>query len=171
MFHICAKFGVDCSNGVACIASITDKQTNKLTNKHTCQNWKFWRVMKQQSQIANLPKFPVIVLLLSLLISAFYFLSQFRPFSLIFCCFLNKIFIMVIITWISRAMFKSPMVMPSMTSNASKILFHYICGQIWWWLVRNCDQYHMFLPGQIAINYDTKKFCLFNLCDSFIINF
>ena len=84
--------------------------------------------MKQQSEIANLPKFSMIVLLLSLLISAFYFLSQFLPFSLIFCCFLNKTFIMMILTWILRAMFKSPMVMPSMTSNASKILFHYICG-------------------------------------------
>ena len=79
--------------------------------------------MKQQSEIANLPKFSMIVLLLSLLISKFYFLSQFLPFSLIFCCFLDKTFIMMIITWILRAMFKSPMLMPSMTSNASKILF------------------------------------------------
>ena len=34
-------------------------------------------IMKQQSEIANLPKFSMIVLLLSLLISTFYFLSQF----------------------------------------------------------------------------------------------
>ena len=84
--------------------------------------------MKQQSEIANLPKLSMIVLLLSLLISTFYFLSQILPFSLIFCCFLNRTFIMMIITWILKAMFKSPMLMPSMTSNAPKILFHYKYG-------------------------------------------
>ena len=97
-------------------------------SNHWQQHCLFNRKMKQQSEIANLPKFSMIVLLLSLLISTFYFLSQFLPFSLIFCCFLNKTFIMMIITWILRAMFKSPKVMPSMTSNTSKILFHYICG-------------------------------------------
>ena len=30
-FHICAKFGVDCSNGAACVALITDKQTDRQT--------------------------------------------------------------------------------------------------------------------------------------------
>ena len=53
--------------------------------------------------------------------------SQFLAFSLIFCCFLNKTFIKMFITWILRAMFKSTMVMSSMTSQTSKILFH-----LWW---------------------------------------
>ena len=106
-------------------------RTNQTPDDHPHRAWIgriFTNAMKQQSGIANLPKFSMIILLLSLLISKFYFLSQFLPFSLIFCCFLNKTFIMMIITWILRAMFKSPMVMPSMTSNASKILVHYICG-------------------------------------------
>ena len=53
--HICAKFVVDCLNGAACIASITDRQTHKPTNAHTCQYWKFWQV-KRSRLLKFIPK-------------------------------------------------------------------------------------------------------------------
>ena len=37
--HICAKCAIYCSNGVASIVSITEKQTDRQTdNDHTCKN-------------------------------------------------------------------------------------------------------------------------------------
>ena len=33
--HICAKFGIDCSNGATGIVHITDRQTNKQTVRRT----------------------------------------------------------------------------------------------------------------------------------------
>ena len=36
-FHICAKFGVDCLNGATSIVNITDPQTDKPSDEHTCQ--------------------------------------------------------------------------------------------------------------------------------------
>ena len=44
--HICVKFGVDCFNGATGIVNITDKQTDRQTDRwkgnrrlHTCQNY------------------------------------------------------------------------------------------------------------------------------------
>ena len=44
-------------------------------------------IMKQQSEIGNLPKFSMIVFQLSLLRSTFYFFSQFLSFSVVFSKF------------------------------------------------------------------------------------
>ena len=56
--HMCAEFGVDCSNSASCIVNITDKQTDKQTN----------RQMKGQSEIAYLPKFANMYILLIVLV-------------------------------------------------------------------------------------------------------
>ena len=56
--HICVKFGIDCLNGATCIVNITDKQTDKQTN----------RQMKGQSEIAYLPKFAKMYVLLIVLV-------------------------------------------------------------------------------------------------------
>ena len=46
----------------------TDRQTDKPTNEHTCQNCKFWQVMKGQSEIAYLPKFANIMLIVMVIV-------------------------------------------------------------------------------------------------------
>ena len=46
----------------------TDRQTDKPTNEHTCQNCKFWQVMKGQSEIAYLPKFADMYMMLIVLV-------------------------------------------------------------------------------------------------------
>ena len=51
------KFGDDMSKRSWVMLDKTDRQTDKPTNEHTCQNCKFWQVMKGQSEIANMPKF------------------------------------------------------------------------------------------------------------------
>ena len=52
--HICAKFGVDCLNGATSVVNITDKQTD--------------RQMKGQSEIAYLPKFAIIMLIVMVIV-------------------------------------------------------------------------------------------------------
>ena len=63
--HIPVKFGVDCSNGATCIVTITDKQTNRQTDKpsdeHTCKiSKKFWQVInRDQKWINHVQNYPI----------------------------------------------------------------------------------------------------------------
>ena len=50
---------------MTCIEELTDRQTNKRTNKpsdeHTCQNWKFWQVTNTQTvRRTYLPKLKIL---------------------------------------------------------------------------------------------------------------
>ena len=73
----------------------TDKRTylqklkilasNKPTNEHTCQNCKFWQVMKGQSEIAYLPKFANMMLIVMVIV-----ITEILYIILIFDCFENQ---------------------------------------------------------------------------------
>ena len=69
--HTCAKFGVDCLNGATCIVNITDKQTDKQ--------------MKGQSEIAYLPKFANMMLIVMVIV-----ITEILYIILIFDCFENQ---------------------------------------------------------------------------------
>ena len=63
----------------------TDRQTDKPTNEHTCQNCKFWQVMKGQSEIAYLPKFANMMLIVMVIV-----ITEILYIILFFDCFKNQ---------------------------------------------------------------------------------
>ena len=63
----------------------TNRQTDKPTNEHTCKNWKFWQVMKGQSEIAYLPKFANMMLIVMVIV-----ITEILYIILIFDCFENQ---------------------------------------------------------------------------------
>ena len=100
--HMWTKFGDDMSKRPWVMLDKTDRQTDKRTNEHTCQNckfWqvtdrqtnilakncKFWQVMKGQSEIAYLPKFANMMLIVMVIV-----ITEILYIILIFDCFENQ---------------------------------------------------------------------------------
>ena len=84
-FHMWTKFGDDMSKRSWVMLDKTDRQTDKPTNEHTCKNWKFWQVMKGQSEIAYLPKFANMMLIVMVIV-----ITEILYIILIFDCFENQ---------------------------------------------------------------------------------
>ena len=89
-FHMWTKFGDDMSKRSWVMLDktdrLTDRQTDRQTDKRTyLPKCKFWQVMKGQSEIAYLPKFANMMLIVMVIV-----ITEILYIILIFDCFAGK---------------------------------------------------------------------------------
>ena len=90
LIHTWVKFCKDILKTVTCIEEVTDRQTDKQTDKQTVRRTylpklKIWQVMKGQSEIAYLPKFANIMLIVMVIV-----INEIFWIILMFDCFENQ---------------------------------------------------------------------------------